>query len=106
MYRQWLSGSVKYTSLAIYNNIENGQGSCNTIVLPGQFRDIFNDLFYLWSFSVYNVRHRLAVDAWRMRTSVIIRRHRWHNSNKQTGVLFGSKILIKLETYCVTQSID
>jgi len=38
---------LQYTSLAIYNNIENGQGSCNTIILPGQFRDIFNDLFYL-----------------------------------------------------------
>ena len=43
---------LQYTSLAIYNNIENGQDSCNTIILPGQFRDIFNDLFYLWSFSV------------------------------------------------------
>ena len=37
---------LQYTSLAINNNIENVQGSCNTIILAEQFRDIFNDLFY------------------------------------------------------------
>jgi len=58
---------LQYTSLAIHNNIENGQGSCNTIILPEQFRDIFND------------------------------------SYKETDVLFGSRILIKSETYCVRQ---
>ena len=54
--------------------------------------------FICGHFPCRKVRHRLATDSWRMRTSVIMRWHRWHNSNKQTGVLFGLK-----ETYCVTQ---
>ena len=98
---------LQYTSLAIYNNIKKGHASCNIIILPGQFSNIFSmfDLSHLWSFSMYNSCHRLAADSWRMRMSVRMRWHRWHNSNKQTGVLFGSKIPINSETYCV-KSID
>jgi len=31
---------------------------------------------------ITGIRHRLAADRWRMRTSVMMRWHKWHNSNK------------------------
>jgi len=95
-------GFLQYTSLAISNIIEKGHSSCNIIILPGQSRVILKGFVLFVVIFCETVHHHLAVDSWH--TSVIMRRHRWHNSNKQTVVLFGLKILIKSETYCLTQN--